>query len=577
MRKIHIWAIVFCLFTFRLANAGRLPEAWDHLPALGEIRFSEKAVGFLTVVPPVAPQRFFVLEREKGLFHEVDSASFSSEFPEQEDTCEPPKRSTAWLCTDRNIYFAEPAYCSEGGNRHHILWKMALDRGVPLKVQDHVDRCLSISGIRIISGNLWLGTRYSGEYGYYPGEGIIVQSLDTGELVCRIDAEHGGLTGGLVWAIALDPKTSNARVTTEWGINEIQPTGRIVGSLFLYEDFNGETGAPEIRVSPTETKGNPFATLVRTIGIDDTEAFYKTLSKIPKEMMGEVTQLSPLIIGSQTHPFETPVDRRWNALVPFILKATQNKDRVKKWYADRVLAMFDDMEARKYFVQMLNSATRPYEVGFALRYLRSRVSGENETRAQEMQILRRRIEQAISDLETMNMRSTRSKEIARTLVALAPDLQSLGSPDGYKAIEDYFQKADFDCQRDAVLLKTIAGQIYRREELVPAFLIALRRISAERAEVLASVCSVFDMTRTEDYRGAVLYSTDYVLALLSAFVRANAVEGVDLSTLSGCEQAILSQLRNPEVRSEFVSRIRPGLKGDEAKFADILLGKSQSN
>lgn len=576
MKKIHIWAIVFCLFTFRLANAGRLPEAWDHLPALGQIRFSEKAVGFAATFH----KRFFVLERENRLFREIGAQAFSSEFPGQEDTCKLGKRLTAYFCTNGHIYFAAGPYFSEGMEgaiMHHTLWKMDVDEGSQSIVQDHVDSSLTISVIRIISGNLWLGTRYSGEYGYYSGEGIIVQSLDTGELIRRIDAEHAGLTGNLVWAIALDPKTSNAWVTTEWGINEIQPSGRVVRNLFLYEDFNRKTGVPEIRVSPTETKGNPFATLVRTIGIDDTEAFYKTLSKIPKEMMDKVTQLSPLIIGSQTYALEAPVDRRWNALVPFVLKATENMDQVQKYYADRVLAMFDDIRAREYFVQMSDSPTRPYEVGFALRYLRSRVSGEDLTRDQEIEILCKRIEQAISDLETMNMRSTRSKKIARTLVALAPNLQSLGSPDGYKTIEDYFKKADFNCQRDAVLLKTIAGQIYRREEFVPAFLIALRRMPSKRGGLLASVCYVFDMSHTEDYRGAVLYSADYVMALLQAFVRANAVEGTDLSTLSSCEQAILSQLRNSEVRSEFVTRIRPGLKGDEARFADILLGKSQSN
>ncbi|TET44680.1 hypothetical protein E3J62_09605 [candidate division TA06 bacterium] len=569
--SLHI--LLTTLFLPTVVYAGRSPEAWDHLPRLRHIDFSDNAVGFAST----APKRFFVLERGEYLWREVDAETYLSEFSVRGDSCEPPMRSTAWYSEEGHMYFAQGAYCAEGCNRHHKLWLVNCEQGVPLMVQDHVDSCMSISAICVISGDLWLGTRMDVEYGGYPGDGIIVQSSTTGRLVRRIDAEHSGLTGDLIEAVALDPETGRVWVTTEWGVNEVKPAGIVARSLFLYEDFNRETGIPEVFVSETRTTGNPFATLARTIGIDDTRAFYETVSRIPEEMIDEVTHLSSLIVGSHQYPLHAPVDSQWNILVPFVLKATQNEDRTQTYYAEHVLAMFDDTRARKYFLEILeDSSARPHRIGFATRYVGSRRRSETPTLDEEIRLLCRRVDQAISELHAMGANSAPIPVGHAILFPVTKRLQALGSAYGYKAIEDYFETADFSTGRDGSLLYDFVVRSYHREEAVPAILIALRRIPPDRGALFARTCSIFDMAYRSGHSGPPLYSADYVGALLRAYVRAAAFQRADAKAISACESAILSQLQNPEVRSRFLTDIHPHLKGEEARLSNVLLEKSQS-
>lgn len=177
--KVIISGVLFLSFLVIRAEAGRVPESWDTLPQIQNIAFSENVIGF-----DAADGRHFVLDRKNESFREVNSEAFFKEFPVPKD--QTPSEvlnntgigSTVLLRTSSRVEFqTQNAYCSEGENTHHSLSR----NGKVLR--DHVAPCHSISAVEVVGDQLWLGTRYDGEYGEYPAAGVVIQSLISAKLL----------------------------------------------------------------------------------------------------------------------------------------------------------------------------------------------------------------------------------------------------------------------------------------------------------------------------------------------------------------------------------------------------------
>lgn len=186
-------AVLFLSATASLA--GREPEEWDDLPDVEAISFSANAVGLA-----MAGGEYYLVDRSTDRVRELSRQEFEQAFagavgsPVAEVKEETGIGSTVLLRTSGAREFtARDAYCSEGEDIQHALF---MDGAV---VKDQVGPCVSISCAEIVAGNLWLGTRYDGEYGEYPANGIVVQSLD------------GGHWSGSWGPSKVSPGTSSAR------------------------------------------------------------------------------------------------------------------------------------------------------------------------------------------------------------------------------------------------------------------------------------------------------------------------------------------------------------------------------
>ncbi|HVO30579.1 MAG TPA: hypothetical protein VMV18_07580, partial [bacterium] len=167
------------------ASAGRLAEDWDSLPQAASLSFSQASIGLTT-----RGGERFVLERSSLAFSKVDEHTFLLLFP---DLGAPAAvRSMAGdnpvvtlnVSGDAKVT-ATDASCYEGDHTPHRLFL----GGKPLK--DHVNACSSVSAAEVVGSQLWLGTRADEEYGEYPAQGLVVQTLKGSQLVGAIGSEQG--------------------------------------------------------------------------------------------------------------------------------------------------------------------------------------------------------------------------------------------------------------------------------------------------------------------------------------------------------------------------------------------------
>jgi hypothetical protein len=347
-----IGAVCLCFILLVLpltAFGGRIPEEWDDLPQVDSISFSKTLVGLTT-----ASGENFIYVRNTNKLRTLDKNQFLQNLggavgPRVAEV----RKETgigslvALKTSGGREFMAQNAYCSEGEESRHGLW---LD-GQPVK--DHVDPCYSISAAEIVNDQLWLGTRVDGEYGDYPAEGIVVQSLDTGRLIRKLGTAQG-LTGYLVRTIRVDPFGNTVWVASERGVNEISRDFRIIRSLYFHQDLDPDTGAPKVSLVPTWRKSNPLATLFKRLRVSDAKKFYAAASQIPPEMRERFDDnvnegvYHPANARSAEQAFVPEV---MNALVPFVIEAARSPDEQVHTQALYLLCAFNDQRVRDYMVE----------------------------------------------------------------------------------------------------------------------------------------------------------------------------------------------------------------------------------
>lgn len=338
---------VFC-------HAGRIPEPWDVLPKIVNMAFSEMHVGFIS-----RDKSYFVLERTSRRWeHSRDWKKFSELFPTGQSP-EPARTieekgigSLVLLRASGNTTFkTKNAYCGEGAGIEHRLYRDGKE------VSDHVDPCRSVSSLEKLGDLLFLGTRLDAEYGEYPAQGIVIQSIKDGKLAGRI-GEKEGLSGNLVRVIRLDPRTGHLWVASHQGFNEISvdiqksrkgPATKfqILDTQYFYEGFDEATGKPTILLSPAPQPSDRFASTARLLAIEDTRGFYKAVRDLPPKLYEQFAHGSFGIYVWPEGPF---FPEKMNVLVPFILASARaggenhEPESVQSW-AITFLCHFQDQAA----------------------------------------------------------------------------------------------------------------------------------------------------------------------------------------------------------------------------------------
>jgi len=553
--------------------AGREMEPWDTLPGITQIIFSPSVVGFID-----KDGRRFIMEREGRSFHEVSTQTFAGLLKQ--------KTVRSRLETsDGRVLSTRDANCSaEGDNSPHTL---LLDGAA---IKDQCAPCSSIISAEIADESLWLGTRFDGEYGEYPAEGIVVQALDNGALKARLSTKNG-LTGNLVRVIRLDPFTGSLWAGTNAGINEISPDAKSVFAGHMYEDFDPADGSPAIFLSSVPRNSNPLAVLSREIRPARPGEYYAAALTIPGELWNCLT----LNDGFPAPPCEARYDneagknflpKEFNALLPFLLEAASSSDEARLSASVGRLCRFNDRRVYDFFTR---AEKRPLQQQTYLDYLAKDCLGKYERfglvlspdKKQRADALAGKLTLTLAKIKAAGasdkayydymMNSADGMLPMDSVVSDAKALIGLGDTRGTGLINDYFRSAR-GSGADADLFERIQASLYPYEELAPAMMAGLEKIIGARA---SSGCRFFDMTYPSLFNKP-RYNAGYLPSILAALENAvpeKVPHQPEQATWvrDACRTAFLTQIKDAGVKSEFLKKYYPALTPARKKIADGIL------
>ncbi len=564
---------VLCLFA-PPCFAGMEAEWWDSLPALTQINFSSATVEF-----GAADGRQFVLTRADYSFHGA---------LQPVSTGQPAQATAAGFITSdgRKVTTKDPNCGAEGDNSPHTL---ALD-GLPLK--DQCKPCSTISAAETANDMLWLGTRFDGEYGASPAEGIVVQSLKDGALAAKLSRENG-LTGNLVRLIRKDPFTGNLWAVSNAGINEISPAAKIIFSGYMYEDFTPDDGSSSVFLSSVPAASNPLAVLEREIGVPRTKDYYAAALTIPKDIwsclnLSEDFPSPPCEAKYDNETDKNFLPRQFNALLPFLFEAAASNVEARLSASVGRLCRFNDRRVYDFFSRSERTPARlQYDpTGFYAKTCLHKYESlglslplDNKQRADtlvdKITLTLAKIRAAGASDKAYYDYITNPARGKLPIDSINDDTQALidlGDMRGIELINDYFLAAK-GSDADADLFERLQASLYPYDKLAPAMMAGLEKIIGARA---SSGCQYFDMTYKQDQPSR--FNAGYLPAILAALENAvpeKVPHQPEQTTWvrNACRTAFLSQVKNPAVKAEFFRKYYPRLTPASQKLAaDLLRG-----
>jgi len=575
----HGIVVAVLLLCSTTSFGGREPEEWDDLPQFDSISFSQPSVGFTT------PEgEHYILDRATSRIQEVTGDLFAQEFAgaigiKAAEVTELGAESTVTLKTSGGKELTtKNAYCDEGRSEHTLSMNGSL-------VKDHVQPCTSVSCAEIVGNQLWLGTRYDGELGDLPAEGIVVQSLDKGQLVKSLGTKQG-LTGDLIRAIRFDPVDKTIWVTTNEGINEVDPDFRVRRTLFSYQELDPDTGIPKVSLSLTKQKGNPLATVFKELHVLDAKKFYDATRSIPADIrerfMNERNSSNYRPVNA-TSLEEAFAPKEMNALVPFFIEAARSSDHEVRELALFNICAFNDLRIVDFLIEETSVPARQQRsdarecldkfLHFGL------VSAQQKDNP--IALMPRQESQALGRIRG-------SRECRRgdydIIATSAKSLKRAGDLRGMDLINEYFKASDFN-PGDACFYAAVGKSLDSEDEIAPAMVEGLEKI-IEPAVVIEEVesgawkggyvlpgCGFFDMRVHPESRR---FDARYAQAILIAIERQGGIaaerrsEGHMSNPYHWCVEAFRSQLRNTDVHAAFFNDVYPKLTPQQQALADEL-------
>jgi hypothetical protein len=535
------------LFAAGPAGAGRDPEPWDDLPQTYSFSFSADAVGLV-----MGDARRYALDRKSLRLEELTAEQYAKRFaatPNTPTATVPEKtgiNSSVLLRTSGKVELTtRNAYCSEGENTKHGLW---ID-GKPLP--DHVSPCASVSAAELVGNQLWLGTRYDGEYGDYPAEGVVIQSMDKGRLLKRLSTEEG-LTGNLVRTLRLDPFQGTVWVATNEGINEVDQGFRIRTSLYVHQDVGPE--GIVVRLTPAKRPSSLLAPILRGLGNIDAGKFFDATRGIPVEMQ----QRGLVGSGAADAP---EVERAYvppamNALVPFFIEVAQSADTQARQYALSNLLMFNDPRMTAFLLARNRGMTEA-ELAREGHYIRQSLDklhryGLIDERAKNEELEAALLQEAAA-LGRIRVAGLRLEwGDADIVIGAVHALMSAGDTRGLDLLNAHFQASDGG-RGDSFLYDRIGAEL-PYEGLAPAMLAGLRKFTDS------------NVSRGCQYFSRRLGDAVHAEAILVAMDRRQYPAKAD----DPCAHAFQYQFTFSYVREEFQRDFYPKLTARQKALADRL-------
>lgn len=583
MLKKSFFLSIFCAALLGFAPqlyAGMEPSDWDYLPVITEINFTTVTVGFAA-----QDGRRMVFDKARLTFRQIESAEYAklmrgakggkAAWPEKNKAGD-----TVTLITSFAGVFLETLnkYCDDDKGTAHVI-KLG---GVVIKYQ--ADPCNNISSAEIENGRLWLGTRGLGDYGEFPGKGIVVQSLKDGAHIKTL-SKTDGLTSNLVRAVKLDPYTGHIWAVTHLGINEISPELEVLYSGYLYEDFDTE-GVCTVQASSVPARNNFVAVFGRLLGVKDKKKYYEAAMTIPPDMFAcfhaeALTGWAPgycEAAGGLGNSRLLPP--QFNALVPFVIEnADFSKEKI--WETVSRLCIFGDKAAAELLADHATEeafvSMGSYGEQCVFYYKEAGLFPDGPSKAKVKEALGR-ISRSLSKfkLSAMSGDVPDFRDGAAAIDA-ANGLAALGSPKGIDLLSEFFLrvKAGNGDNPEVLLFDRAAQGLHNRDEFLPGVLAGVEKFYGAPVQ---QGCLYLDVTYPDEHKKN-RAGVKQLVSLLKAVENAMHPEWVphQPSQAQGayetCRTAAVSQLKDKTVREEFLKNVYSDLAPAYKKVADALLSE----
>jgi len=561
--------------------AGRDPEEWDDFPRVTAISFSKTSVGLSTF-----QGEHYLVDRATSRLEEIHKEQFEQSFAGSigvkaaEVKEETGIESTVLLRTSSGKELTtRNAYCAEGEESEHTL---RLD-GAPLK--DHVDPCSSVSCAEIVGDNLWLGTRHDGEYGDYPAQGIVVQTVARSLLVKTLTTAQG-LSGDLIRAIRLDPFDKSVWIATNEGINVVDQDFRVLRTHFFYQQLDPVSGSPVVGLSPTKRESSRMAALFKELHTSDAKEFYAVAISIPAAVRERFTNEmfdDQYRYGNRYSVEDAFAPREMNVLVPFFIEDARSPDEKVQRAALYNICLFNDQRVIDFLVEQRNlygTPSQSFNAGIARECVDKFTRFGLVSAQQKNDQIASMLKQEQDSLERIRAAtSTDTHDDNQAVVTLARDLKNAGDRRGMDLINAYFkavvgdrdtspsQQELYQIFRDVNLYRQIGTYMSSESDIAPAMLEGLRKLRLPTAS--RTGCSYFDMRWPAD-RMPRRFDAKYAEAMLIAIERRGPQGAAPPGAEDVCAEAFKSQLGDSGVHQVFFKEVYPQLTPGQKELADKL-------
>lgn len=552
-------AAILCLSgTLR---AGREPESWDVLPDINEIYFTPAKVGFAA---PGGP--WFIFDRGSRSLSVAGVGEFSALMrgarggpAEVSSGRQGDVELHILAVSDGTKIETSDAYCSEGLDQHHSL---SVNGST---VTPQAGPCRSITTAEIENGRLWLGTRQDGEYGEYPGEGIVIQSLADGSPVARLSRAEG-LSGNLVRVIKADPYAPRVWAATHLGITELSTAPAALASWYFYEGF-GEDGLPAVQLSSVPRPTDFLAVFAKKVKPKDPRAFHEAVLKIPAELRAGFT-------ADNAGGCCGFLPEEFNSLLPFVLASADfSPDEV--WYTFARLCLFKDKGVAALLASEYTKAEVANRTGDMARqclfnYKEAGLLPDKLAEAQVKAALGR-IAKALAGMAGFTDRDFQARfDAQRAALEGAASMAEMGDPRGVELLNGYFMRSKGGNSEDAFFFSDASQKLHYSDEFLPGIMAGVRKFYGAG---ITQGCMFLDMRYPA---GKNRLGPDQLGALVAAVENASHPEYVPhqpsqaQSADSACRPAAISQMKDGRTREKFYKAVYPTMTLAQKRTADEL-------
>lgn len=239
-------------------------------PVFVELQFSKDAVVMVT------QDGIYKINRKPGVSEPISFSEMKTNFISPSGAKRAQNEDQDhWVMPVGSPFFLINAYCGEGTENHHKLTR----DGKPIVT--YLPACETISALEVINHELWLGAIKPGELSNVGGSGVSVVSLKTGKPLVKF-VPGTDLADGYVQLIQRDPITNDIWIVTNSALHRVR-NHKVVDRWYLSEQFS-KTGQATYFLSEHKQRNDPWAILVRTAGITDSQQVWQQLQSHPKNI-----------------------------------------------------------------------------------------------------------------------------------------------------------------------------------------------------------------------------------------------------------------------------------------------------
>jgi hypothetical protein len=550
------------------SQAAMAPEDWTVLPQVDFIYFGSQSVGLVT-----ADGDYLKVSKDLKEIKSVTPEEFKNQFPTdgplaREATKDKGATSAAFLRTSSGLTFKiKSAYCGEGEREQHLLWKGEEE------FPDVLAPCSNISALEQVGDSLWLGTYERGEYGYYPAEGVVIETLDGTKKKGKVEKK---MAGSVVRMLRKDPAKDEVWIATQLGLSVADSKGRVLRSAYFYQGFNEKTGVAQYSLIPEPQKNDLLAEISKRLHLKNPLAFYEILQKLDRSDDGK---FAPSVISYEYPDYLEP---QWNVLVPFFLEALNGSNEEARAFAAQEICLFNDPRAIEAVLKMRVRTLKESKADYGIRQCYRKYSlGLLLSKEQKSEMGKA----LLGNVKAALLKVSRSGPhenlylFTNDFFSDVRDLKDLEDPSGFQEINSYFRTCEVS-KPNASLFEMLIQEFKWEDKIMPSIISGLGKFKSDERAITAG-CDYFDLNfQLPNFSLGNRQGAESIRAIVDAVVGFQEANGKKRIRVEDdfivCGKVVQSQWKNEKIRKAIKDEMSSNWTDQEKKIFQSLLSAKTS-